>query len=69
MALDNIRLEVMKTVEKSVDGFIDKYLIPVEEIWQPTDLLPNLQNENYMDEIVQIRKRLRNWDMIFGLSL
>ena len=32
MALENIRLEVMKTIESKVDGFIDKYLIPVDNI-------------------------------------
>lgn len=69
MALDNIRLEVMKTVEKSVDGFIDKYLIPIEEIWQPTDLLPNLQNENYMDEIVQIREEAQELGYDFWVVL
>ncbi len=46
--LKNMRLEVMQTIEKEVDDFIDKYLIPVEEIWQPTDLLPDFQKENYM---------------------
>lgn len=56
MKLKNIRLEVMQTVEKEVDSYIDKYLIPVEEIWQPTDLLPNFQSENYMEEVQQIRE-------------
>lgn len=56
MKLKNIRLEVMQTVEKEVDSYIDKYLIPVEEIWQPTDLLPNFQSENYIEEIQQIRE-------------
>lgn len=56
MALDNMRLEVMQTVEKFVDGFIDEYLIPVEEIWQPSDLLPDLQKENYQEELTQIRE-------------
>lgn len=69
MALDNIRLEVMKTVEKSIDGFVDKYLIPVEEIWQPSDLLPNLQNENYMDEIVQIREEAQELGYDFWVVL
>lgn len=69
MALDNIRLEVMNTVEKQVDGFIEKYLIPVEEIWQPTDLLPNLQGENYMDEITQIREEAKELEYDFWVVL
>ncbi len=69
MALSNMRLEVMKTVEKSIDSYVEKYLIPVEEIWQPTDLLPNLQNENYMDEIVQIREEAQELGYDFWVVL
>ncbi len=69
MALDNIRLEVMNTVEKEVDGFIEKFLIPVEEIWQPTDLLPNLQGENYMDELTQIREEAKELEYDFWVVL
>ena len=67
MALENIRLEVMKTVEKSIDEFVEKYLIPVEEIWQPTDLLPNSQDEKvFLKRSPKYGKKPRNWDMIFG---
>ena len=69
MALDNIRLEVMNTVEKQVDGFIEKYLIPVEEIWQPTDLLPNLQGEDYMNELTQIREEAKELEYDFWVVL
>ena len=69
MALKNIRLEVMKTVETSIDSFVDKYLIPVEEIWQPTDILPNLQQENYMDGIVQIREEAKELGYDFWVVL
>lgn len=69
MALSNMRLEVMKTVEKSIDSYVDKYLIPIEEIWQPTDLLPNLQKENYMDEIIQIREEAQELGYDFWVVL
>ncbi len=69
MALSNIRLEVMKTVEKQVDSFVDKYLIPIEEIWQPTDLLPNLQSENYIEEIKQIREESKELGYDFWVVL
>ena len=49
----------MKTVEKSVDDYVKNYLIPVEEIWQPTDLLPNLQSDNYMEELTQMREEAK----------
>jgi len=43
MSIHNIRKEVMLTLEKSMDSFMEKYLIPAEKIWQPTDFLPNLK--------------------------
>jgi acyl-[acyl-carrier-protein] desaturase len=69
MALDNMRLEVMQTVEKDVDKFVEKYLIPVEEIWQPTDLLPDLQKDNYMDELEQIREEAKELGYDFWVVL
>lgn len=69
MALSNMRLEVMKTVEKSIDSYVEKYLIPVEEIWQPTDLLPNLQKDNYEEEIRQIREEAQELGYDFWVVL
>jgi acyl-[acyl-carrier-protein] desaturase len=46
----------MQTVEKKIDSYIDQYLMPVDEIWQPSDLLPNFQGENYMEEVKQLRE-------------
>ncbi|PVW15379.1 acyl-ACP desaturase [Marixanthomonas spongiae] len=69
MVLKNKRLEVMKTVEKSVDDYVKNYLIPVEEIWQPTDLLPNLQNENYVEELTQMREEAKELPYDFWVVL
>ncbi|WP_335967114.1 acyl-ACP desaturase [Galbibacter sp. PAP.153] len=55
MSLHNIRLEVMQTIEKRVDSFLEQYLIPVDQIWQPTDFLPDSQSENFYEEVRQIR--------------
>lgn len=67
--LKNIRLEVMQTVEKEVDNYIDKYLIPVEQIWQPTDLLPDFQSENYIEEVRQIREEAKELGYDFWVVL
>ena len=40
MALKNKRIEVMQFLENKIDSFIDKYLIPIDKVWQPTDFLP-----------------------------
>jgi hypothetical protein len=34
MKLSNSRLEVMQTIEKSMDEFLIKYLKPIEEKWK-----------------------------------
>ena len=69
MSLENIRLEVMQTVEKSIDDFVDKYLIPVEDIWQPTDLLPNSQEEGFMEHVLQIREEAKELGYDFWVVL
>ncbi|RXR24403.1 acyl-ACP desaturase [Flavobacterium stagni] len=56
MSIKNIRLEVMQFLEKSIDSFVDEYLVPVEKIWQPTDLLPDSQKENFIEEVRELRE-------------
>ena len=51
-----MRLEVMQFLEKNIDTFVDQYLIPVEKIWQPTDLLPDSQNETFFDDVKELRE-------------
>ncbi|MEM9981480.1 MAG: acyl-ACP desaturase [Bacteroidota bacterium] len=54
--LDNVRLEVMQFLEKKVDGFIEKFIIPTEKVWQPTDLLPNPHEEEvFFEEVKKLR--------------
>jgi len=69
MSLQNIRLEVMQTLEKSIDTFVDKFLIKPEKIWQPTDFLPNSQSENFMEEVEEIREISKELDDDFWVVL
>lgn len=69
MSLFNIRLEVMKTIESKVDGFIEKYLVPVEQIWQPTDFLPHPQSETFLEEIKEIREESKELSYDFWVVL
>ena len=55
MSLKNVRLEVMQHLEKDVQSLIEKYLIPVEKIWQPTDFLPDPTKESFYEEVKEIR--------------
>ena len=56
MSLKNVRLEVMQFLEKDVESLIEKYLIPIENIWQPTDFLPNSEGDNFFEEVKEIRE-------------
>ena len=51
----NIRLEVMETIEQSMDDLLDKYLRPIEENWQPSDLLPDSREPDFFEEIEEIQ--------------
>jgi acyl-[acyl-carrier-protein] desaturase len=62
MSTHNVRLEVMHFLENKIDGFVDQYLIPVEKIWQPSDFLPNSEEDNFFEEVKELRE-------IFGLLL
>lgn len=56
MSIQNIRKEVMLTLEKNIKTIFNSYLIPAEEIWQPTDFLPNSQSDNFISEVEEIRE-------------
>jgi len=69
MSIENIRLEVMQTIEKSIDSFVDKYLISPEKIWQPTDFLPNSQSDNFLEEVKEIREISKDLDDDFWICM
>ena len=69
MSLQNIRKEVMKTLEKNIDSFIDSFLIPAEKIWQPTDFLPNSQKDSFIEEIKEIQEISKELDDDFWVVL
>ena len=69
--MQNIRKEVMRTLEKNIDSFVDKFLIPAEKIWQPTDFLPNSQKDTFIDEIKEIQELSKDlsddfWTVMVG---
>jgi len=69
MSIKNIRKEVMQTLEKNIDVFLDKFLIAPEKIWQPTDFLPNPQSDNFLEEVKEIREISKDLDNDFWISL
>ena len=69
MSLQNIRKEVMHTLESNIDSFVDKFLITPEKIWQPTDFLPNSQKDTFIDEVQEIRELSKELDDDFWVVL
>lgn len=69
MSLHNIRLEVMQLLERKVDSFMEEFLIPVEKIWQPTDLLPDSNNENFLEEVKELREISKDLPYDFWVTL
>jgi len=69
MSTKNVRLEVMQLLEKDIDSFVESYLIPVENIWQPSDLLPDSQNENFFEEVKELREIAKDLPYDFWVVL
>jgi len=69
MSIHNIRLEVMQLLERKIDSFMDEFLIPVEKIWQPTDLLPDSNNENFLEEVKELREISKDLPYDFWVTL
>lgn len=69
MSKQNIRKEVMKTLERNIDTYVDKFLISAEKIWQPTDFLPNSQKDSFIDEIKEIQELSKDLSDDFWIVL
>jgi len=65
----NLRTEVMLTLEKKVQSYLDDYLIPPEKIWQPSDYLPNPQSDTFMSEVEEIREIAKDLGDDFWITL
>lgn len=62
MTLSNIRLEVMETIEKSMGELLTKYLKPIDENWQPSDLLPDSKDPGFFEEVEEIQALAQEMD-------
>jgi acyl-[acyl-carrier-protein] desaturase len=69
MSNKNVRAEVMLTLEKKVQQYLDDYLIPPEKIWQPSDYLPNPQSDTFMSEVEEIREIAKDLGDDFWITL
>jgi len=67
--IHHVRLDVMHTIEKSMPDFMDKFLMPIEENWQPSDLLPDTNNEDFFDQFHEIREQSKELSYDFWVTL
>lgn len=59
MSISQTRLEVMHFLGQSMHSFIDSFLNPIDSNWQPSDLLPDSTNENFLAEVKELRLQCR----------
>ncbi len=69
MSTKNIRLEVMQAIEPKVEGFMDSYLIPTEDIWQPSDFLPDSQSDGFLTAVEQLREESKELGYDFWVTM
>jgi len=50
------RREVMRHIEKYMLEKMDEYLKPIDQIWQPSDLLPDASRDTFFDEIKELQR-------------
>lgn len=62
MKVLNKRKEVMDFIGQSMDEFIAKYLRPIEENWQPADLLPEANTPEFFEGIKEIQELAQEMD-------
>ena len=55
----NSRLEVINSIEGFVNENLSTLLKPVEESWQPSDFLPDMTKENWIEDIHEFRERAK----------
>ena len=69
MSIKNVRLEVMQFLDNKVDEFVDKFLIPIDTIWQPSDFLPDAQSDTFFDEVKEIQEIAKDLPYDFWVAM
>ena len=59
MALSGSRVEVMRFVGEQLDSALSEYLKPIDELWQPSELLPDSSRQTFHDEIRYLQESVR----------
>ena len=59
----------MQAIEPKVDDFMNSFLIPAEDIWQPSDFLPDPEGDNFLDDIEQLREESKELGYDFWVTM
>jgi acyl-[acyl-carrier-protein] desaturase len=54
------RVEVLNYMEKDMLKAMDDYLKPIDTNWQPSDLLPKSEQEDFFDQVKELQEKAKN---------
>jgi acyl-[acyl-carrier-protein] desaturase len=54
------RVEVMDHLDRGMDTAMEQFLKPIEDIWQPTDLLPEAGTERFFEQVRLLQSKAEN---------
>lgn len=57
---DISKAEVMNHLDKEIHAAIPLFLKPVEQVWQPADLMPDSTQDGFFDEVKLLREKAGN---------
>jgi acyl-[acyl-carrier-protein] desaturase len=63
------RQEVMLELEKFLPEWISKYLKPIETNWQPADFLPDVNSDDFYNEVEEIKELCAQMDYDLFVTL
>ena len=69
LTLSPTRLEVMRHLESYVEKMTSKFLRPIENNWQPSDLLPDASKFDFFDKVKELQERARELSYDFWIVL
>lgn len=59
MKVKKSRTEVMHFLAQEMDSIIDQYLKRIDNNWQPSDLLPDSSNEDFIEQIKELQEQCK----------
>eukprot|EP00210_Caulerpa_lentillifera_P001906 g1833.t1 len=58
-SMSHERFEIINSLDNFLKKDVLKYLKPIKKIWQPADFLPLPESDNFMEEVKELRERVK----------